>query len=167
MDTIDLVEMVQLLRCSEKRSRTAEAILAAGVSVVLHTITHSPEQDTPSARPPVVDASSVAVLLRQVDPPAIRTDDPLGGTRPQSAAMGLAGIIRSTVREAVAEYNRLGQDDFLSNYGYKPARTYALHRQGKRYGSKTVCTGCPKACPAPLKVVRQTCTSSQGVWTWP
>lgn len=81
--------------------------------------------------------------------------------------MGLAGIIRSTVREAVAEYNRLGQDDFLSNYGYKPARTYALHRQGKRYGSKTVCTGCPKACPAPLKVVRQTCTSSQGVWTWP
>lgn len=37
----------------------------------------------------------------------------------------LKGIGREQVLAAIAEYDRLGQDEFLSKYGFKPARDYA------------------------------------------
>jgi hypothetical protein len=42
------------------------------------------------------------------------------------------------VRSAMQEYDRLGGDQFLSRYGYKPARSYVLVEGGKEYPSKAI-----------------------------
>jgi hypothetical protein len=42
------------------------------------------------------------------------------------------------VRQAVAEYDRLGQDEFLSRYGFGRARAYLLIVDGKSYDSKAI-----------------------------
>jgi hypothetical protein len=42
------------------------------------------------------------------------------------------------VRQAVAEYDRLGQDEFLEQYGFGRARAYLLIIDGRTYDSKAV-----------------------------
>jgi predicted HAD superfamily Cof-like phosphohydrolase len=42
------------------------------------------------------------------------------------------------VRQAVAEYDRLGQDEFLAHYGFGRATAYLLIVDGKAYDSKAV-----------------------------
>jgi hypothetical protein len=42
------------------------------------------------------------------------------------------------VRQAVAEYDRLGQDEFLAHYGFGRATAYLLIVDGKAYDSKAI-----------------------------
>ena len=42
------------------------------------------------------------------------------------------------VKLAIDEYDRLGRDEFLSIYGFGPARNYLLIYEGKRYDSKAI-----------------------------
>ena len=42
------------------------------------------------------------------------------------------------VRQAVAEYDRLGQGEFLAQYGFGRARAYLLIADGKSYDSKAI-----------------------------
>lgn len=42
------------------------------------------------------------------------------------------------VKEAMAEFDRLGREAFLANYGYRRAREYFLLMDGKRYDSKAI-----------------------------
>lgn len=39
---------------------------------------------------------------------------------------------------AIAEYDELGKEAFLANYGYGEARSYQLHHDGKLYDSKAI-----------------------------
>ena len=52
--------------------------------------------------------------------------------------MGLRDITHAAVLEAIAEYDRLGQDEFLDKYGFDRARSYLLIHNGKAYDSKAV-----------------------------
>ncbi len=52
--------------------------------------------------------------------------------------MALRDITRIAVLAAIAEYDRLGQDDFLGKYGFDRARSYLLIHNGKAYDSKAV-----------------------------
>lgn len=47
-------------------------------------------------------------------------------------------ITRDHVLAALAEYDDLGRDDFLSRYGFKEARDYFLLREGRAYDSKAI-----------------------------
>jgi hypothetical protein len=42
------------------------------------------------------------------------------------------------VRQAVTEYDQLGQDEFLERYGFGRARAYLLIIDGKSYDSKAI-----------------------------
>lgn len=52
--------------------------------------------------------------------------------------MSLKDITRESVLEAIAEFDRLGRESFLDNYGFKPARQYFLSYDGKKYDSKAI-----------------------------
>jgi 5-methylcytosine-specific restriction enzyme A len=52
--------------------------------------------------------------------------------------MGLRDITREAILAAIAEYDRLGQDEFLSKYGFDRARSYLLIHDGKAYDSKAI-----------------------------
>ena len=53
--------------------------------------------------------------------------------------MGLMDInSRQAVLSAVAEYDRLGQPDFLKKYGFGRAREYLLIVDGREYDSKAI-----------------------------
>jgi 5-methylcytosine-specific restriction enzyme A len=52
--------------------------------------------------------------------------------------MGWRDITREAVLAAIAEYDRLGQDEFLSKYGFDRARSYLLIHDGKPYDSKAI-----------------------------
>jgi hypothetical protein len=53
--------------------------------------------------------------------------------------MSLADLTsRDAVLAAIAEYDTLGQDRFLAQYGFHPARRYWLVHNGRRYDSKAV-----------------------------
>lgn len=52
--------------------------------------------------------------------------------------MGLRDITRAAVLEAIDEYDRLGQDEFLAKYGFDRARSYLLIQDGKAYDSKAI-----------------------------
>jgi 5-methylcytosine-specific restriction protein A len=52
--------------------------------------------------------------------------------------MRLRDITRSAVLAAIAEYDRLGQDEFLARYGFDRARSYLLIHNGKAYDSKAI-----------------------------
>lgn len=52
--------------------------------------------------------------------------------------MGLRDVTREAVLAAVAEYDELGQDDFLRKYGFYRARSYLLIHDGKAYDSKAI-----------------------------
>jgi putative restriction endonuclease len=52
--------------------------------------------------------------------------------------MALQDITRSTVLEAIAEFNDIGRDAFLSKYGFGPARSYFLEHDGQLFDSKAI-----------------------------
>jgi hypothetical protein len=52
--------------------------------------------------------------------------------------MGLRDITRAAVMDAIDEYDRLGQDEFLGKYGFDRARSYLLIHNGKAYDSKAI-----------------------------
>lgn len=52
--------------------------------------------------------------------------------------MGLRDITREAVLAAVAEYEEIGQDDFLRKYHFDRARSYRLVHDGKTYDSKAI-----------------------------
>ena len=52
--------------------------------------------------------------------------------------MALRELSRHEILQAVAEYDRLGQDRFLEKYGFDKARSYRLVVDGKTYDSKAI-----------------------------
>ncbi len=52
--------------------------------------------------------------------------------------MGLADVTRADVLAAVEEFDRLGRDAFLDEYGFGTARTYFLEVHGRQYDSKAI-----------------------------
>lgn len=53
--------------------------------------------------------------------------------------MSLAELTdRDAVLRAMEEFDRLGPDQFLSTYGFKPAHIYVLRHDGKDYDSKAI-----------------------------
>jgi hypothetical protein len=53
--------------------------------------------------------------------------------------MGLRGITsRQAVLDAIAEYDRLGQDQFLEKYGFGRSREFFLIHNERRYDSKAI-----------------------------
>lgn len=52
--------------------------------------------------------------------------------------MAFKDITYGAVIEAIKEYDRLGQDEFLSEYGFHRAREYVLVHNGKSYDSKAI-----------------------------
>jgi 5-methylcytosine-specific restriction endonuclease McrA len=52
--------------------------------------------------------------------------------------VALGDITRQAVIAAITEYDELGQDQFLSKYGFERARSYVLVHDGKSYDSKAI-----------------------------
>ena len=52
--------------------------------------------------------------------------------------MALGNITREAILKAVAEYDELGHDQFLSKYGVDRARLYVLVHNGSRYDSTAI-----------------------------
>jgi len=52
--------------------------------------------------------------------------------------MSYRDITSGSVLDAVAEFDRLGEDRFLSKYGFGPARAYYLSHQNRLYPSKAI-----------------------------
>lgn len=52
--------------------------------------------------------------------------------------MGLGDITSESVSQAIAEHDRLGRDEFLSRYGFGPARRLVLIQDGHVYDSKAI-----------------------------
>jgi hypothetical protein len=52
--------------------------------------------------------------------------------------VALRELSRREILQAVAEYDRLGQDRFLEKYGFGVARSYWLVIDGKTYDSKAI-----------------------------
>ncbi|MFF4710408.1 HNH endonuclease [Streptomyces eurythermus] len=52
--------------------------------------------------------------------------------------MRKGAISRDGVLKAIAQYDELGRDRFLSEYGYKPATGYLLLHEGRTYDSKAI-----------------------------
>lgn len=58
--------------------------------------------------------------------------------RTYASAMRKGAISRDGVLKAVAEYDELGREGFLSKYGYKPATGYLLVHEERTYDSKAI-----------------------------
>lgn len=52
--------------------------------------------------------------------------------------MAVRDVTREAVLAAIREYDRLGQDAFLAEYGFDQARSYLLIYDGKAYDSKAI-----------------------------
>ncbi|MFD5031422.1 hypothetical protein ACFWM0_13550 [Streptomyces sp. NPDC058405] len=52
--------------------------------------------------------------------------------------MGIADVTRDDVLRTLAEYDDLGGEAFLAKYRFKPARSYVLLHDGRRYDSKAI-----------------------------
>src|SRR4051812_34670862 len=52
--------------------------------------------------------------------------------------MGIAEVSQGAVLEAIAEFDELGSEAFLSKYGYRNALTWVLLHDGKEYPSKAI-----------------------------
>ncbi len=67
---------------------------------------------------------------------------PDGKALPDASAyhgrVALPELSRREILQAVAEYDRLGQDWFLEKYGFGAARSYRLVVDGKTYDSKAI-----------------------------
>ncbi len=62
----------------------------------------------------------------------------LPGATAYHGGVALRELSRREILQAVAEYDRLGQDRFLDKYGFGPARSYRLVVDGKSYDSKAI-----------------------------
>jgi 5-methylcytosine-specific restriction protein A len=67
--------------------------------------------------------------------------------------MSLADLTVESVHQAIAEFDRLGREAFLSTYGFGKARGYVLMRNGNAYDSKAIAGVAHKYVPgrAPLR----------------
>jgi putative restriction endonuclease len=64
---------------------------------------------------------------------------PLEGASHGRSRVSLAELTdRDAVLRALEEFDRLGPDQFLNTYGFKPARTYFLCHGGRDYDSKAI-----------------------------
>lgn len=52
--------------------------------------------------------------------------------------MGLGGLSRESIERAIAEYDELGRDAFLSKHGFGRATAYALVHEGREYDPKAI-----------------------------
>ncbi|WP_326572420.1 hypothetical protein OG539_28055 [Actinacidiphila glaucinigra] len=52
--------------------------------------------------------------------------------------MRKGAITRQSVLKAIAEYDKLGREAFLSKYGFGKARTYVLEYEGREYDAKAI-----------------------------
>ena len=52
--------------------------------------------------------------------------------------MSLSDVTREGVERALADFDRMGREDFLSEFGFGPAPGYFLIRGGQRYDSKAI-----------------------------
>lgn len=52
--------------------------------------------------------------------------------------MALGGVTRESVLAAMDEFDELGREAFLNEYGFGPARTYFVLRDGNQYDSKAI-----------------------------
>jgi hypothetical protein len=52
--------------------------------------------------------------------------------------VGIADVTRDNVLQTLAEYDDLGREAFLAKYGFKPARSYLILHNGRRYDSKAI-----------------------------
>jgi 5-methylcytosine-specific restriction protein A len=52
--------------------------------------------------------------------------------------MALSDLTASAVIKAIEECDRLGRDAFLDKYGFRPARSFVLQRNGHSYDSKAI-----------------------------
>jgi hypothetical protein len=52
--------------------------------------------------------------------------------------MSLTDLTPEAVRQAIAEFDRLGRDSFLNTYGFGRARGYFLVHNGQAYHSKAI-----------------------------
>ena len=52
--------------------------------------------------------------------------------------MGLGVLSREAIERAIAEYDELGRDAFLSKHGFGRATTYALVVDGREYDPKAI-----------------------------
>jgi hypothetical protein len=50
----------------------------------------------------------------------------------------LSDITRDGVLRAMSEYDELGAEEFLSRYGFAPARLYRVAEHGRQYDSKAI-----------------------------
>lgn len=53
-------------------------------------------------------------------------------------SMALADVTKGAVESALKEYDTLGGETFLANYGFADAKRYWIEWQGKRYPSKAI-----------------------------
>lgn len=63
---------------------------------------------------------------------AIATNSPFGPRKTTTVHS------RESVISAIEEYDRLGRDAFLAQYGFRPAKNYFLVHNGKSYDSKAI-----------------------------
>jgi hypothetical protein len=54
------------------------------------------------------------------------------------ANVALSDLTRESVLQAMQEYDELGAEEFLSRYGFAPARMYRLAEHGRQYDSKAI-----------------------------
>jgi 5-methylcytosine-specific restriction protein A len=52
--------------------------------------------------------------------------------------LALSDLSSSAVQQAIAEFDAIGRTNFLTNYGFSPARGYFLRQNGKLYDSKAI-----------------------------
>jgi hypothetical protein len=52
--------------------------------------------------------------------------------------VALSDITRDAVLQAMGEYDELGDDEFLSRYGFAPATVYRVGEHGRQYDSKAI-----------------------------
>ncbi|MDA1003156.1 MAG: hypothetical protein O3B31_07375 [Chloroflexi bacterium] len=52
--------------------------------------------------------------------------------------MALSDVTVPAVERAIAEYDRLGEEEFLRRYGYREARVYSMRHSGRLYPSKAI-----------------------------
>ena len=70
--------------------------------------------------------------------PVTKANQKSGKTLRYATSVALRDIGREQVLAAIGEYDRLGQDEFLSAYGFHPAREYLLVHNGNVYDSKAI-----------------------------
>jgi len=53
-------------------------------------------------------------------------------------------LTRDAVRQAMADFDKVGRDAFLAEHGFRPARQYFLFEAGRFYDSKAIAGSHPR-----------------------